>query len=580
MVGLLDNLLDPRGADQESLRFFPDPNDPGDNLVDYSGGVPIYVNRKNIGEKLDSDKKRQDEANPYVPASGAFPAVGGSTPSRLPVPGIGMLQGNIPVPAMSAPVQIRPAPEPVSVPVGAPAVPRETVMGADQDQGGQAPTDKSVDLTKQPFGMLSGIWKGIQNNSDLLLGLGAGMTGAPSWAQGFSRGFAGASIGAQRDYARNLQGAGQAGLYQSLRAAMIANGVPPQQAALQAVAATTNPELAKALIAQHISSKGQLEKLKDAFGNERIVRVSPYMTKDELDEANNVSAGGAADLSGGGGMMFAPGISSANFDHSKVGDDYLSQLSPEMQENVKNYLAGRSMPTGRQQMMQAIKFFATKYGNDIGMPADDSSLSQRRVWANSLGNTQSGVGLQAKGFKQGLEHFVKLSDNLVAMNLSNGLGLEPLAGAVNRVKNLTTSQQELVNKNDVIGQALAREMGNLFSKNGGGVHEAAETKRHISNSAMSSSSAAGALEGIDELMQGGLKTLEGRRDELFPAGNAPKGSNFMGPEQEKALEHIRNNIAILKGQRPAGTAAPASTAPMGPGTYIYQGPGKPVVRVQ
>jgi hypothetical protein len=138
-----------------------------------------------------------------------------------------------------------------------------------------------------------------------------------------------------------------------------------------------------------------------------------------------------------------------------------------------------------------------------------------------------------------------------------------VAGIINSAKNLTTDQQELVHKSDVIGQALSREMGNLFSKNGGGVHEAAETKKNVSNSTMSSKSAAGSLEAIDELMQGGLKTLEQRRDELFPTGNAPKGSQFMGPEQQAALDHIRKNIAILKGKQPAD-ASPAQAASVAP----------------
>ncbi len=201
-----------------------------------------------------------------------------------------------------------------------------------------------------------------------------------------------------------------------------------------------------------------------------------------------------------------------------------------------------------------------KYGTDVGMPPDDASIGQRKQWSSSLGNTQNGVGLQAKGFQQGLEHFSKLSDNLVKMNLSNGIGLEPVAGVINSAKNLTTAQQELVHKNDVIGQALAREMGNLFAKNGGGVHEAAETKKNVSNSTMSSKSAAGSLEAIDELMQGGIKTLENRRDELFTNGNAPKGSNFLGPAQQEALDHIRSNIAILRGEKAAAAAQPAASA--------------------
>lgn len=420
----------------------------------------------------------------------------------------------------------------------------------------------------------------LGNNSNTLLAIGAGFAGAPNIGQAISRASAAAIPARAADIKQALDA--QSRTYGTK--ALVEAGVPIQQA----IAAQADPDLKKALIKSYIEDRGQdiqIIKTKDAWGNETEVpyvkNKYPKPGEPVLTPAFKSADGTAAPAQGAtGGAFFAPGINQANFDHSKVGDDYIEQFSPEMQSDVKAYLQGRSIPAGRAAQAQAVKQIAKKYGDDIGMPADDTMIVQRKEFSRSLGDTKSGVGLQAKGFQQGLEHFVKLSDALVKMNLSNGLGLEPVAKGVNWMKNLTTEQQNLVHKADLEGQSLAAEMGNLFSKNGGGVHERAATKEAVSNSLMSSKSAAGALQGVVELMDGGLKTLEQRRDELFPNGNAPRAANFLGPAQQKALDHINNNIAILKGEKSAVQGAQQATAAPKPGRYVFDSATSKLVPAQ
>lgn len=488
-------------------------------------------------------------------------------------PAYGSLAPILPQPAAPAPMAAAAPPAAPSIPLpqprpaAAPSTVDDTTIpaNAQMTQGQQPAADTSAVPETSMLGRLK---KFGGDNSNMLMAMAAGFAGAPSIGTGMSRGFAGAAAGGQLDQKQMLFNQQQMGA-RATYDALIQAGAPKQQA----IVAAFNPEasLSKKLIDSYIGDrKSEIKsiKSKDMFGNEteRLVAVNPYdYTSKDITSPGSKSGGGIAP--GGTNAVFAPGVTMDTFNHAAVGDDYLKQFQPEIQDAAKNYLAGQSIPTGRQSQAQAIKMVAQKYGTDMGIPADDASITQRKQWSSSLGDVKSGVGLASKGFTQGLEHFVKLSDNLVKMNLSNGFGLEPIAGVINGAKNLTTDQQELVHKSDVIGQALSREMGNLFSKNGGGVHEAAETKKNVSNSTMSSKAAAGSLEAIDELMQGGLKTLEQRRDELFPNGNAPKGSQFLGPEQEKALEHIRRNIAILKGEQPA-TQEPGAAA-LKPGNYVY-----------
>jgi hypothetical protein len=66
----------------------------------------------------------------------------------------------------------------------------------------------------------------------------------------------------------------QAATARAFHRALVANGVPPEQAVALAHAAALNPEVAKTL-ARQLYSKPAAEKLKDALGNERIVLANP-----------------------------------------------------------------------------------------------------------------------------------------------------------------------------------------------------------------------------------------------------------------------------------------------------------------
>lgn len=418
----------------------------------------------------------------------------------------------------------------------------------------------------------------LKNNSNTLLALGAGMAGAPNVGQGISRASAAAIPASQADIKNRTTLQSQSATYRAL----IEAGVPPNQA----LAAVGNPEMAKALIPAYISDrKREIKEVKekDFLGGERtrLYSINPYDPTDVKEVTPGAGRGGAARLgqaAGEGTGYFAPGVTADTIDHSKVGEDYLRQFSPEVQAGVRAVVAGKSLPTGRQGLQQAIKMVAQKYGADIGVDVSDQAYFQRKTFGNSVADTKSGVGLQAKGAQQGLEHFVKLSDTMAKLKLSNGLGLEPVANFNNWFKSLSTDQQDLIHNANVKGQALAGEMGKLFSgSSGGGVHERAETKKNISNAFQSSKAAAGSLEGVLEMMEGGINSLTQRRDQLFPdKANWPAGSDFMTDKQLREIEHIKQNIAILRGEAPAGGTAPArGNAPSTKGSVTIDGKAIP-----
>jgi hypothetical protein len=477
---------------------------------------------------------------------GALPP-GSAVPGAIGLTSVGGPAGPVPVvpPGTVAPAQ--PAPQSVAA---APAGPQMANPSLWDNVGA--------------FG--NRIMKGLSDHSNTLLAIGAGFAGAPNIGQGISRASQYAIPATQQDLKNRISTGSQSATYQALREA----GVPQQQA----IAAIGNPELQKRLLDAYIGDrKSEIKtiKSKDAFGNEteRLVAINPYdNTSKEITGQPSGAAGGISP----GGMnsgAFAPGVTAETFNHNAVGDDYIKQFSPEVQQAAKDYLAGRTSQTGRQLPQQMIKMAAQKYGGDIGMPADDASVGQRKQWSNSLGDIKSGVGLSVKGFQQGLEHAAALSDSLVKLGNTNGMGLEPVANWVNSVKNLTSEQTAIKNQIQAKSQALAGEIGKLYSgSNGGGVHERAQTQQNLGKVDSSPIAASGGLEATMDLMEGGLRTLEHRRDQLFPNGDAPKGSNFVGPAEAKLMERIKSNIAILKGEKEAESAAPAAVVPP-PGKYVF-----------
>lgn len=508
-------------------------------------------------------------------------------------------------------------PLPQERPAGAgPRAPQREVDAADAGQPGQPDTRANiprVGANGQPLvdqaGMLpssgglgdigSKIMSGLSQHSNLLLAMGAGMMGAPNLWQGLGRGFAYAGPAAQADIKQSMLAGGQQATYNAL----VGAGAPPDMAR----AATLDPDIKKQLLQSYIADRGYEIKpveTTNAWGEKEThyMAINKFRPQDSFDVQSGARLGGGGAPGAGGGaptgpggagapqgqpgqpgyqpqqsQFYAPGVNDQNLNQNLVGEDYLNQFSPEVKAAVQARISGLQAPARSnfgKDVTKRINMIAQKYEQDVtGMPVDDSLYPQRNKYATSLATPQSGVGLQKKGFQQGLEHFSKLSDQLVQMKLSNGfLGSEDVAEAINRLKAHGVNQAGLIGQANVTGQALAGEMGNLFSKTGGGVHERQQTKDAVSNAFKSGKSAAGALQGVVDLIDGGLTTMENDRNDLFPdARFRPRGSEFNGPHQQELKEHILHNIAILRGDvaRDQPAAPAAGVTPQPKGTYNY-----------
>lgn len=439
-MGMLDGLFaDPRLPQDGSDQPYGGYTMGGAPAVDdYSGPVPV---RRPETKDLDKELKKFQETHPLTPqnAAAAAPAMPGS--------GQGILTPEMsgPFSAVNAAPPAAPA-SPVPLPVarnttnapGAPGGPpapnnnssapeRASDFSSAQRPVTGSPAEGAIDLTDASPGMLGKVWKGIQDNSNLLMGMGAGMSGAPSWAVGMGRGFAGASAGAQADYKQNLQTGSAQQLYQAL----VAAGVPRQQA----IAATTNPKLADTLMQSYIADrKREIKVVHDSLGNERIVSVNPYMSQEELDRANNEGGsrnGGAGDAATLGGPADTSGLARMpiEIDPTTGRDEKFAEAfkkaDPISYTATENLINGNMTGTGRN--LQSLM----KYASRIDPTFNQATFTGRQ----GLYKSYYGGG---EGFKQlrsantATQHGMDLDqdiDDLHNFSVMPGF-LNPVTGAV------------------------------------------------------------------------------------------------------------------------------------------------------
>jgi hypothetical protein len=552
-MGMLDQLFapqDPNTFQVGSLGYDEDPRFNAPAFDDYSNGVPV---RKKPEKAFDQDLKKFQETHPLTPQTAA--AAAPPMASGQPLPGMlgpemggpyGAVPNGAPAPAPAAPSpQIPlPMPRPDEAPPRAVAAAPETAIPpnaaptAGQRTPSGSPAEGAIDMIDATPGMLSKVWSGIQNNSNLLMGMGAGMMGAPSWATGMGRGFAGAQAGSAADQKLNMQMGSQQQLYQAL----VNAGVPRQQA----VAATTNPELAKTLMASYIGDrKMELKNIKLPNGTEVSVLHNPWTN--EVKDLN--------------GQPYNASAQSGLIDPTLTGEDAekaAMQADPALYRRAMNLVQGKeTWPNGRA-MNDPKNKAATDLARQIDPDLTEQTAITRNQYARDIGNTKNGVGFQVKGFHQGIEHMLTLARDMEKYNPSGGLGSTRLAHGMNMLKEEGTHGGDLANQINAGAQTVAGEVGKLFSGSaGGGVHER-ETTRGRFKSINSGPEQAGSLEATLETMEGGLRSLEQQRDRNMGKGASNPQYQFRNQETDAKIAEIKQIIARLRGETAPAAAAPTS----------------------
>lgn len=400
-------------------------------------------------------------------------------------------------------------------------------------------TPSAVPPPVPPTSVLGRIGDAINSRSNTLLALGAGFANAQNVGQGLQRGLSLAIPAQQVDVKQQQQNQS----YQVIRNKLIAAGKSPEEADAIAKGAIGNSDIMKQILGLFGPKQLTPEKLKGAFGEDQPASFNPA-TGEWLDASGRRLGGGV----GSGSAFLAKGVGSLN--NELAGDDYLKQFAPETQAAVKDYIDGKTMPTGnpRQGSAQMIKMIAQKYGNDVGTPADDSNFAARRDMRTQLSKGTPGtLGGQITFGGTSLGHLADTAEKATKLENVNGFGVAPLANLINSTRGLGTDQAAKVNEVSGAVQHYGQEITKFYTGSPGGEAERMRFLKTIDTS-KSSKEIAGAIRTERDLIPDRINQI------------GAQISDRLGPEE--AQKQLRR--ANIDGQVNRINAALARLDPDGP----------------
>lgn len=423
------------------------------------------------------------------------------------------------------------------------AIPQNAQPTAGQSPNGQIPQPQAVQSSQPAQPSLPSF---LQSPSGIGGNLSAGLAGfanAGGPMQAIGNLIGGLTTG-QRTDTQGMIMQQQRATYQSL----VASGVPQSTA----MAAALNPEVLKTIAPAYFDTKPQLQET----GADPLTGQKSFGIYRPNQGTLTPVTGGGSSATGSTGFM-APGISKV--DSTLTGDDYLKQFSPEVQNAVKDYVQGKTMPTGnpRSGFTNAVKMIAQKYGNDIGQPADDTNFAARRQMRTQLNSAApSSLGGQLNIGNTAVGHLADLTQK--ALELGNyDTGIAPLSHIINGARGLSGDMAPKLEALKGAAQHYGQEITKFYSGSPGGE---AERNRFLESidGAKTPKELAAVLETEAELMHSRLSTIQEQiKGTLGDQGL--KQYPVVRPESEKAFEKIDRNVQQLR----SGTPAAQVSAPQG-----------------
>lgn len=246
------------------------------------------------------------------------------------------------------------------------------------------------------------------------------------------------------------------------------------------------------------------------------------------------------------------------------GDAYLAQFPKEIQASVKNYIDGKSMPTGnpRRGYAELVQKVAAKYAEDVGDSVDATTFAARRQMRTGLSQATAGsLGGQLNIGNTAIGHLADLSEKAVGLG-NVDWGIAPLSAAVNTVRGLSSAQNAKLEALRGAAQHYGQEITKFYAGSPGGE---GERNRFLSSvdGAKTPQALAAVLETEAELMQSRLGSLASQiKGTLGDRGAAQYP--VVRPESAKALEHLQRNVRKLRGESEPAPAVPQT----GPGEAV------------
>jgi hypothetical protein len=249
----------------------------------------------------------------------------------------------------------------------------------------------------------------------------------------------------------------------------------------------------------------------------------------------------------------APGAA-AGIDYNLKGEDFVAQFPPQIQDAIKDYHAGKAIPTGnpRSGLTQNIKLWAQKYGNDIGNPVDDTIYGERKKMRLDLASSQpSSTGGQLQFGDTTLSHLANASDNAVDLGNVDPLGWTALSHGLNYMRQQSTDQAGKVNALLSSAGTYGADKVKFLTGGPGAEPERTEFARSLSG-VLSPTELADKLEAEANLFPARFEALHSKVALTLGEDDAAKYLK-MPPTMQASYDHIMANVAKLRGQSTAET---------------------------
>lgn len=239
------------------------------------------------------------------------------------------------------------------------------------------------------------------------------------------------------------------------------------------------------------------------------------------------------------------------------GEDYLKQYTPEEQSAVRDYLAGRRMPTGNPRKQDFIREAASKYGGDIGLPADDTTFKARQTMQTELSRgSPASIGGQIRNGTTAMDHLAKVAEAAANMRNYDPVGIAPVAHGVNWLKNFTSNNAAAARSMKDMATNYGAEITKFYAGSPGGV---AERERFIKSldASLTPSELAAVIEAELNLIPGKMDQFREEIDStLGPYVADTHKKKF--EEQDKHKQRILNALAKIRGQGGSPSAGPSA----------------------
>lgn len=329
----------------------------------------------------------------------------------------------------------------------------------------------------------------------------------------------------------------------------------PQKAML----AVMNPEAGKTLLQEALTNKEKWGEVgSDSFGNKQYGWIND---REQTINGKPMGADGRVAGAPSGGGFLNEGVKGV--DQSLKGSDYLNQFSPEVQASVRNYIDGKSTPTGnpRKGFTQTVKMIAQKVGEDTGQSVDDTTFAARKQMRSQLSSSApSSLGGQINIGNTAAGHLADLTEQALKLDNSNGFGIPAVAGVINSARGmLSTDQAAKMESLKGAAQHYGQEITKFYAGSPGGV---AERDRFIESvgSAKSPKELAAILQTEGELMRSRLDALGGQIKGVL-GEEGMKQYPVLRPDGHAALVKVEENVSRLKNGGSAPETAKTTTAP-------------------